>query len=60
MFATGRPAQDSGRNTPRKSIRSRFRTDGDGFEAVFEHFVVKHLPDLRRTKWLEMNAPNGE
>lgn len=34
--------------------------DGDGFEAVFEHFVVKHLPDLRRTKWLEMNAPNGE
>lgn len=34
--------------------------DGDGFEAVFEHFVVKHLPDLRRTKWLEMNAPSGE
>lgn len=34
--------------------------DGDGFEAVFEHFVVKHLPDLRRTKWLEMNAEGDQ
>ncbi|WP_080778912.1 DUF1349 domain-containing protein [Chryseobacterium phocaeense] len=29
--------------------------DGNGFTAVFEHFKVKHLPDLRRLKWLENN-----
>lgn len=29
--------------------------DGDGFEAKFEEFSVKHLPDLRRKQWLEKN-----
>lgn len=29
--------------------------DGNGFDAKFEHFEVKHLPDLRRKKWLEEN-----
>lgn len=27
--------------------------DGQGFEAKFEHFTVKHLPDQRRLQWLE-------
>lgn len=27
--------------------------DGEGFNAVFENFKVKHLPDQRRLKWLE-------
>ena len=26
--------------------------DGKGFLATFEHFQVKHLPDLRRSEWL--------
>lgn len=29
--------------------------DGQGFEVKFEDFKVKHLPDLRRLKWLEQN-----
>lgn len=29
--------------------------DGEGFEAHFEHFTVKHLPDARRTEWLRNN-----
>lgn len=29
--------------------------DGNGFNARFENFSVKHLPDQRRTKWLENN-----
>jgi uncharacterized protein len=29
--------------------------DGDGFNALFEHFEIKHLPDLKRLKWLENN-----
>jgi len=27
--------------------------DGNGFEAKFEHFSVKHLPDQRRLEWLK-------
>ncbi len=27
--------------------------DGKGFEAKFENFSVKHLPDQRRTEWLK-------
>ncbi|WP_256004028.1 DUF1349 domain-containing protein [Pedobacter deserti] len=27
--------------------------DGDGFEAKFENFTVKHLPDQRRLEWLK-------
>lgn len=30
--------------------------DGQGFEAKFEHFTVKHLPDQRRLDWLKNNA----
>ncbi len=30
--------------------------DGKGFDAKFENFSVKHLPDLRRLKWLKENA----
>ena len=29
--------------------------DGNGFDAKFEYFEVKHLPDQRRLKWLENN-----
>ena len=29
--------------------------DGQGFEVKFEDFKVKHLPDMRRLKWLEEN-----
>lgn len=30
--------------------------DGNGFNAKFEDFSVKHLPDQRRLKWLQDNA----
>ncbi|WP_198952451.1 DUF1349 domain-containing protein [Mucilaginibacter sp. MD40] len=30
--------------------------DGQGFEAKFENFKVKHLPDQRRLEWLKKNA----
>lgn len=30
--------------------------DGKGFEATFESFQVKHLPDQRRLEWLRKNA----
>lgn len=30
--------------------------DGEGFEVRFDHFQVKHLPDLRRSQWLQRNA----
>ena len=29
--------------------------DGDGFNAKYENFAIKHLPDLRRLQWLERN-----
>ncbi len=29
--------------------------DGNGFEARFEGFSIKHLPDLRRLQWLKEN-----
>ena len=29
--------------------------DGDGFEAIFEDFSIKHIPDERRLEWLEKN-----
>lgn len=34
--------------------------DGQGFNVKFEHFKVKHLPDLRRLEWLEKNAAGQE
>jgi len=30
--------------------------DGNGFEATFESFTVKHLPDQRRVEWLKKHA----
>lgn len=30
--------------------------DGDGFDAKFENFSVKHLPDQRRLEWLKKNV----
>lgn len=30
--------------------------DGSGFNATFEQFSVKHLPDQRRLDWLKKNA----
>lgn len=27
--------------------------DGNGFKARFEHFAIKHLPDMRRKSWLD-------
>lgn len=30
--------------------------DGNGFEAKFENFTVKHLPDQRRLEWLKKNG----
>jgi regulation of enolase protein 1 (concanavalin A-like superfamily) len=30
--------------------------DGQGFDAKFEHFSVKHLADIRRLEWLKNNA----
>lgn len=32
--------------------------DGNGFNATFSDFTVKHLPDATRLKWLEQNADN--
>jgi uncharacterized protein len=29
--------------------------DGEGFNALFEEFEIKHIPDTRRLKWLETN-----
>ena len=30
--------------------------DGDGFNAKFENFSIKHLPDMRRVEWLKKNS----
>lgn len=30
--------------------------DGNGFHALFEEFRIKHLPDQRRSEWLEQNS----
>ena len=32
--------------------------DGDGFEAIFEDFSIKHIPDERRLEWLEKTNRN--
>lgn len=46
------PLQD---NTPVMVGLMAASPDGQGFNAVFENFKVKHLPDERRLKWLENN-----
>ena len=43
-------------NVPMKVGIMAASPDGDGFEAKFENFTVKHLPDMRRLEWLKKNA----
>ncbi len=43
-------------NTPVMVGMMAASPDGEGFEARFEHFSVKHLPDQRRQEWLLRNA----
>ena len=40
-------------NTPVQGGLMAASPDGQGFQASFEHFQVKHLPDQRRVEWLE-------
>ena len=42
-------------NTPVMVGMMAASPDGDGFDALFEEFSIKHLPDLRRKKWLANN-----
>jgi len=44
------PLQD---NTPVMVGLMAASPDGNGFEAKFENFTVKHLPDQRRLEWLK-------
>ncbi|RXM41204.1 DUF1349 domain-containing protein [Chryseobacterium sp. CH21] len=44
------PLQD---NTPIMVGLMAACPDGQGFNALFENFKIKHLPDERRLKWLE-------
>lgn len=43
-------------NTPVQVGLMGASPDGEGFQATFEHFKVKHLPDLRRLEWLKKNS----
>lgn len=43
-------------NIPMKVGLMAASPDGNGFEASFESFDVKHLPDMRRQEWLKANA----
>lgn len=40
-------------NCPVKVGLTAASPDGDGFEALFEGFEIKHRPDQRRKRWLE-------
>lgn len=42
-------------NTPVRVGLMGASPDGKGFEATFENFKVRHLPDMRRLEWLEKN-----
>ncbi|WP_298541283.1 DUF1349 domain-containing protein [uncultured Aquimarina sp.] len=42
-------------NTPTMVGLTAASPDGDGFDALFEDFAIKHLPDKRRTEWLKQN-----
>lgn len=42
-------------NTPVMVGMTAASPDGIGFNALFEEFQIKYLPDDRRTKWLEKN-----
>lgn len=43
-------------NTPVMVGPTAASPDGDGFDALFEEFSIKHLPDKRRSDWLEQNS----
>ncbi|KLT69704.1 DUF1349 domain-containing protein [Flavobacterium sp. ABG] len=49
------PLQD---NTPVMVGLMAASPDGKGFEAKFENFTVKQLPDQRRTEWLNRQNSN--
>ena len=40
-------------NTPMMVGMMAASPDGNGFQAKFEHFQIKHLPDQRRLEWLK-------
>ena len=42
-------------NVPVKVGMMAASPDGEGFKAIFEDFSIKHLPDMKRLKWLERN-----
>lgn len=42
-------------NVPVMAGMAAASPDGEGFEALFEDFEVKHIPDVRRLKWLKEN-----
>ena len=43
-------------NTPVKVGIMGASPDGDGFKVMFEEFKIKHLPDMRRLRWLEEHS----
>ncbi|MGM9759960.1 MAG: DUF1349 domain-containing protein [Parabacteroides sp.] len=43
-------------NTPVQVGPMAASPDGKGFQARFEHFQVKHLPDQRRLEWLKQHT----
>lgn len=43
-------------NTPVQVGLAAASPDGNGFQAKFESFQVKHLPDQRRLEWLKQHA----
>ena len=42
-------------NTPVMVGMAAASPDGEGFDALFEDFSIKHFPDARRLEWLERN-----
>ena len=42
-------------NTPVMVGLTAASPDGDGFDALFEDFAIKHIPDKRRSDWLKQN-----
>lgn len=42
-------------NTPVMVGMTAASPDGDGFEALFEEYERKHIPDTRRLNWLQYN-----
>ncbi len=43
-------------NTPVMVGMMAASPDGEGFQATFDNFSIKHLPDIRRMEWLKKNA----